>query len=55
MSRRLPTPAAIDAYKRQLTNDFAKLGLKVRFGVYAFNTYGYLAATDQQRASDVMV
>ncbi len=29
----------------------AELGLKVKFGVYSWNVYGYLAGTDEQRAS----
>lgn len=46
---------AVAKLKERVVASFSKFGLNVAWGKYAFGpAYGYLAATDEQRASDVM-
>lgn len=48
-------PDGLVKYKQHVISFMGKLGLKVEFSVHAFGPdYGYLAATDEERAADVM-
>jgi len=46
-------PANVTVFQENIIAAMGTLGLKVKFGQYAWLVNGYLAGTDEQRASDV--